>query len=400
MLIRIAIPLLILFVGGLLAWRISIPEPPPEMEHVEPQRLKTEVIELHATDYQVELDSQGVVRAHHETPLTPTISGTIITIHPNFEDGAFFKQGEVLAELDPADYTASVEGARSRLAQAEAALAQEEARAKQARLNWDDLGYQEEPSDLVLRKPQLKQARANVDAAKAELDQAERNLERTKIRAPFDGRVRRRLVGLGQAVGASTDLGTLFATDFAEVRLPLTPEQLDFIDLPAHEDDPSVPVTLVDALGTGRGEPASWPGRIVRTEGSLDPASRELFVIARVDDPFGLSSDHPPLRLAQPVRALIKGHVLKQVYVVPRNSLRGVNIIYLVDQEDPSIIRHEIDPVWSTADELVVPEGLEEGQWLAVTRLPYAPDGAPVEILDSPPAEPGSLTSGEGTTGS
>lgn len=385
MFIRILIPCLILLIGGVAAWRISIPEPPPEMEHTPTQKLKTEILELKSTTYQVVLDSQGVVRAHHETPLTPTVPGTIITIHPSFEDGAFFKKGDVLAELDPADFNATLEGARSRLAQAEAALAQEEARARQARLNWEDLGYNEEPSDLVLRKPQLKQVRANVDAATADLDQAQRNLERTKIRAPFDGRVRSRLVGLGQAVGASTDLGTLFATDFAEIRLPLTPEQMAFIDLPAHDGDPAVPVVLTDALGATLEdeEPTTWPAQIVRTEGTLDSASRELFVIARVDDPFGLHSDHPPLRIGQPVRAAISGDVLDDVFVLPRYSLRGVNRIYLVDQEKLEIIRHEISPVWSTAEELVIREGLENGQWLATTRLPYAPNGAPVQVMES-----------------
>ncbi|MBB5350085.1 RND family efflux transporter MFP subunit [Haloferula luteola] len=384
MLTRIIIPILVLCAGAFFAWRLSIPEAPPEIEHVEPQKLKTEIVELESVDFPVLLDSQGVVRAHHETPLTPTISGTIVAIHSPFEDGAFFKKGDILAELDPADYTAALESARSRLAQAEAALAQEDARARQARLNWEDLGYEEAPSDLVLRVPQLKEARANVDAAKATLDQASRDLDRTKIRAPFDGRVRQRLVGLGQAVGASTELGTVFATDFAEIRLPLTPAQLGFIDLPAHEGDPAVPVTLVDALGeTTREAPTTWSARIVRTEGTLDPSSRELFVIARIDDPFGLHSDHPPLRIAQPVRASIVGHTLHNVFVIPRNSLRGVNVIYLVDPVESAIVRQEIDPIWSTATQLVVDQGLENGQWLAITRLPYAPNGAPVQILDS-----------------
>jgi RND family efflux transporter MFP subunit len=385
MLLRILIPVAILLIGGLAAWRIARPVDAPALEHVEPQKLRTAVIELRRTDYPILLESQGVVRAHHETTLTPTVSGTISVIHANFEDGAFFSAGDILAELDPADFNAALESARSSLARAEAALAQEEARAKQARLNWEDLGYNEDPSELVLRVPQLKEARANVDAAKAQLDQAGRNLERTKVRAPFDGRVRTRMIGLGQAVGASTPLGEVFATDFAEIRLPLTPEQLAFVDLPAHAGDPELPATLTDALGTPReGEPATWSAKIVRTEGTLDAASRELFVIARVDDPFGLRSEHPPLRIGQPVRATITGHVLKDVFILPRKALRGVNSIYLVDRDALEIIRASVDPVWSTAEVLVVREGLENGQWLATTRLPYAPNGAPVQIIDDP----------------
>lgn len=382
MLLRLLIPVIILAIGGLVAWRAGIPVEGPKPEPVPAQVLKTEVLELQKTHYQVILESQGTVRAHHSTTLTPLVAGTLVKIHEGFEDGAFFKKDEILAELDPSDFKASVASAESQLAKAQAALAQEDARAKQARLNWQDLGYEEEPSELVLRIPQLKEAKANVDSAVAALDQATRNLERTKIRAPFDGRVRDRKVGLGQAVGGSTPLGEVFTTDLAEIRLPLAPRQLEFVQLPSHPGDPAVEVTLTDALGGS--DSTRWNASIVRTEGSLDESSRELFAIARIEDPFGLQSGKPPLRIGQPVRASIQARLLDQVFVVPRHTLRGVNRVYLVDREKPTIRRTEIQPIWSTTDELVIRDGLKEGEWLATTRLPYAPDGAPVQVIDRP----------------
>ncbi len=380
MLLRLLIPVIILALGALAAWRLAVPVEAPKPQPAPPQVLKTEVLELQRTDFAVLLDSQGSVRAHYTTTITPQVAGNIIKIHDGFEDGAFFAKNDVLAELDPADFQVAVSAAESRLARAEAVLIQEEARAKQARLNWVDLGYDEEPSELVLRIPQLKEAKATVDAAKADLEQAMRNLERTKIRAPFDGRVQTRTVGLGQAVGGSTPLGEVFATDFAEIRLPLSPRQLDFITLPSQAGDPEVPVTLTDALGSSKSE--QWQARIVRTEGAIDASSRELFAIARIDDPFGLVSGKPPLRIGQPVRASIRGNVLEQVFVLPRQALRGVNRIYLVARDTPAIQRTEIEPIWTTADVLVVRDGLEAGQWLSTTRLPYAPDGAPVEVVE------------------
>lgn len=388
MILRIFIPLAILGVGALVGLWLSEKNEPPTPSQAPPRRLKTGVVELHRTDFPVILKSQGLVRSHHETPLTAAVAGTIHVIHPGFEDGAFFRKDEVLAELEPADFQAAVESAESVLARTEASLAQEEARARQARLNWEDLGYDDEPSDLVLRVPQLKEARANVDAALAALDQARRDLARTKIRAPFDGRVRDRLVGLGQAVGPSTPLGNVFATDYAEVRLPLTPEQLRFIDLPSRPGDAPVPVDLIDALGNLNDEhgDAHWPARIVRTEGALDETSRELFAIARIDDPFGLNHpDRAPLRIGQPVRAAIEGQVLNEVFVLPRVALRGVNRVYLVDREELVIKRTMVEPVWTTESELVVRDGLEDGQWLSVTRMPYAPEGAPVELIEEQP---------------
>lgn len=383
MIVRILIPILILALGyGGWRW-LGVPVEEPAPVRQPPQKLKTERLELAKVDFPVVLDSQGTVRAHHTTTLSPLVGGTLVKIHPAFEDGAFFKEGEVLAELDPADLRAALVTAESRLAQAEAALAQEEARGKQARLNWEDIGYEGEPSPLVLRVPQMKEAQANVSAARANLDQATRNLERASIRAPFDGRVKTRMVGLGQAVSPTTALGEIFATDFAEVRLPLSPAQLSFVKLPSRDEDTPVEVTLVDALGDPDDPNVpSWKAHIVRSEGALDESSRELFAIARIDDPFGLESGNPELRIGQPVRAAVRGVVLKEVFVIPRTALRGVNRIYMIEREGVTIQRAEIAPVFSTADVLVVREGLEAGQWIATSRLPYAPNGAPVEIVE------------------
>ena len=158
MLVRILIPIFIL-AAGFGAWKwLGTPVEPPKPVHHPPQKLKTERLELHPTDFPVILETQGTVRAHHTTTITAQVAGVIQTIDPRFEDGAFFKEGEILAELDPADLEAQRTAADSRLARAEAALAQEEAKAKQAKLNWEDIGYEEEPTPLVLRIPPARAA--------------------------------------------------------------------------------------------------------------------------------------------------------------------------------------------------------------------------------------------------
>jgi RND family efflux transporter MFP subunit len=379
---RIFVPVFILAIGvGAWMW-LGQPVAEPKSERHPPQNLETGKIELRRTRFPVVLETQGTVRAHHMTTLTAQVSGTVKSVSACFEDGAFFEQGDILLELDPSDLATLLVASESRLARAEAALAQEEARAKQARLNWEDIGYKEEPSPLVLRVPQLKEANANVTAARADVEQAQRNLERSKIRAPFAGRVKSRMVGLGQAVGGTTPLGEIFATDYAEIRLPLSATQLAYARLPNREDDAPVAVTLTDALSAAA-TPRTWAAKIIRTEGALDDSSRELFTIARIDDPFGLISGNPELRIGQPVRAAVEGLVLDDVFVLPRSALRGVNRVYLIDREKLVIQRTEIDPVWSTADTLIVRDGLENGDWLAISRLPYAPNGAPVEIIEA-----------------
>lgn len=387
-LLRALIPVLVLAIGfGLWKW-LGIPIELPKPGQRTPQILKTEKSVLHPVSYRIFIDSQGAVRAQEETTITPLVAGTVMVIQPAFEDGAFFKKGDILIELDPADLQTAVYASESRLARAEAALIQEQARAKQALLNWQDIGYDEDPSPLVLRVPQLREAEANVNAAKADLEQAQRNLDRAEVRAPFDGRVKARMVGVGQAVGATTPLGEIFGSTTAEIRLPLAPSQLPFVKLPEKEGDAAVEVILTDALAV----PAQllnhkWIAHIVRTEGTLDPTSRELFAIARIEDPFSLGSDLPQLRIGQPLRAKIEGITLEDVFVIPRTAMRDINRIFLIDKDGPKINKTDITPFWSNSEDVIVKNGLKSGDWLATSRLPYAPDDAPVQIIDPSPAD-------------
>jgi RND family efflux transporter MFP subunit len=376
--LRFLIPLLLIAVGyggmKILGTKVEETAPPRSFERELP---KADVIELRRSSFAASIDSQGVVRAHNSTPLTSRVSGRVQLINPRFEDGGFFKKGDILLELDPSDFEASLASAEARLARATAAHAQEVARAQQALLDWQDLGYTEPPSDLVLRKPQLKEAEANVKSGQADLLQAQRDLERARVLAPYDGCVLKRNVGPGQSITPGTPLGEIFSTDFAEVRLPLAAGDYPFVNLPGESNKESVPVVLSDALSTENGH--QWQARIVRSEGVLDETSRELFVIARIDDPYGIVSDGPRLRVGQPVRAHIEGKVLDNVYVLPRKSLRSPTEVLLVNPEDDTIQRTNIDPIWSDVDEVVVRHDLPAGWLLVTSRLPYAANGAKVE---------------------
>jgi len=382
MILRALLPLGVL-VSGWVGYSILSVEPEEaKRPEAEPRMIETRVVELHVQDFPTTIRTRGVVRAHNEVILTPQVSGKIIRILPGFEDGAFFAEGDVLAELDPQDFETAVIVAEAQLARAISAHAQEETRAKQARLNWEDLGYDEEPTELVLRLPQLREAKANVDSATALLEQAKRNLERTKVRAPFHGRVRRRTVGLGQSVGPGTPLGSVFAIEFAEVRLPIASRDMAFLTLPEEPEDPPVNVQLRDALNH---DETFWTAKIIRTEGTLDESSLELFAIARVLDPFGRESGRPPLRIGQPVVASIPGRVLKNVIVVPRMAVRQLDRIILLDPNELTIESRRIEIIWSDEEHVVVRDPtIADGSLLATTHLIYAPEGSKVEILPDP----------------
>ena len=389
-LIRIILPIAVLAVGYFSFHQLSDEKEMPPPRIGERRLIEAQANLLQRENYQVVLQSQGLVQPHNKTSLTPRVGGRVREISPNFESGSFFKKGETLLVLDPTDFQTAKTAALARLARAEASLVQEDARAKQALLDWNDLGYTEPPTDLVLRKPQLKEAKANVKAAQADLDDAIRDLDRTEVIAPYAGRVRQRLVGLGQSVSSGTVLGEIFSTDFAEVRLSLSAKELIHVKLPDNPEDPPVDVTLVDALTEGSEQ--TWEGEIVRTEGILDAKSRKLFVIARVNDPFGLEgsqnkSNNEPLRIGQPVRAILEGATIPDVFVIPRKTLYRPNEILTIHPTEFTLKRQKITPIWTDPENLVVSKNLIEGWHLVTNRLTAAPEGAKVEIVE-PEEEP------------
>ncbi len=392
-LIRLLLPIVVLATGYLGYRLLSEKEEKKSPRRPISRVIEAEALLLQKTDYRVTLLSQGIVQPHNQTSLTPRVSGRVIKISPNFESGSFFNRGDVLLELDTTDFLSALTGAEARLARAEAALAQEDIRGKQALLDWNDLKFgtesdgPAEPTDLVLRKPQLKEAKANVKAANAELSEAKRDLERTKVLAPYAGRVKERMVGLGQSVSSGTTLGDIFSTDFAEVRLSLSGRELVHVTLPNNPDDPPLPITLVDALTDASNQ--SWEGMVVRTEGNLDEKSRKLFVIARVNDPFGLKTEtEGPLRIGQPVRAILDGSIIPDVFVIPRKTLRRPNEILLINPEDSTLKRQKITPIWTDEENLIVREDLIEGWHIVTNRLDAAPNGAKVKIIEPKEQEP------------
>ena len=407
LLLRILAPLALLGLGIFGYSKLSIAVPEEAQPRRERKPVETRVLELKREDYRVKIPSQGNIRAHGLVNLTSEVPGKVQAIHPPFEEGAFFSKGDILLEINPIDLRVALISAQAQVAAAQLNLEKEEALAEQARLDWKDLGYEDEPSALVRREPQLKAARQSLLLAEAQEESALRNLERTKVTAPFDGRVLRRTVGVGQSIGPSTALAEIFATDYSEVRLPVSTLNLRDLTLPEDASDPPLAVTLRDGLDDQSS--TEWSARILRTEGALDSSTLELFAIARIEDPFGLQSEHPPLRVGQPVIAAIPGKTLKDVFVIPREAVSQLSRIRIVDPATLKLGSSYIRPLHSDDDSIIFRDPLlENGTLLALTRLVYAPDGGGVIIIpeendelpaDSVPGEVTSVNRDQGTTG-
>ena len=349
------------------------PSPPPEE-----QTIRTEVVEVRVQDYPVFVTVHGVVQPHDQVDLSPQVAGEIVHISPSFEAGAYFAKGDVLIELDSKNYEIELAIAKAEHLRAKSSL-------KLASLNEER--YLKQVESNAISQAEVERAAATREQAEATLastlarqQRAELDLKRTKIVAPFDGRVRRRNVGLGQMVGPDASLGGVFAVDFAEVRLPIGSRELQFLDLPEFEDDPPIDIQLTDSINDDSG--AVWNARIVRTEGELDEESRELFAIARIPDPFGRNSDHSPLRMGQPVTALISGTVLKGVVPLPRVAVRQLDRINLIDRETLTLIPKTIESIWSDEQNVIVRDpSINDRMLISTTHLVYAPNGAKVEIV-------------------
>ncbi len=381
-LVRILLPILFLGGGGAGFFLLSKKPAAPPVAKPEPKPVEAQVRELTREDYQIVVRSQGAIRAHSQVRLTAQVSGRVEKIYSAFEEGAFFKKGGILLELDPADFEVALAAAEAQLAQAELNHAQEETRATQARLNWEDLGYEEEPNALVLRQPQLNQAKKQLALAKAQVESAQRNLERSKVRAPFDGRVLTRSTGIGETIGPATPLGVVFSTDYSEVRLPIPTRVLAHLSLPQKLSDPPLEIRLEDNLDEASG--FAWPAKILRTEGALNANTLELFAIARIKDPFGIRSEREPLHVGQPVVADIPGQILKDVFVIPREAVSELNRIRLADASELVLQSAVIDPVWADEENFIVRDAaIPDGALLVLTRLVHAPDGGKMVIVDA-----------------
>lgn len=359
---------------------------PPEMQRAAPNleaKLSVEVLDLEEANYTVKLQSYGTVRPRTESQLVAQVGGQIVEVNAQFRNGGFFEKGDLLARIDDRDYLAEVNIATAALISAKQTLAEEQARAAQALQDWQRLGNKADAPDLVLRKPQLKAAEAQVISAESSLEKARLNLERTRIIAPFAGRILTKQVDVGEVVSANSGLADIYAIDYVEIRLPIKNQDLKYIRLPeryrfaSKPDEDPVQVVIQSSLIDGR----SWEGQVVRTEGAIDGASRQLHVIAQIDDPYGLAAKGTqPLKIGEYVTAEIQGIRQESALVIPNRSIYQGSYVYLV--YDGVLQRREIDIAWQNDHEAIVSSGLTVGDQLVLTPLGQVTSGVPVSIRE------------------
>jgi RND family efflux transporter MFP subunit len=340
----------------------------PPKKPVENLAMLVEVVELEPVDTRFPVRSQGPVRPRTETVLSAEISGAIVEISPKFVAGGVFEPNEMLMRIDATDYTAAV-------TQAEALLRQRQIEYEGAK-KLKNQGYRAES--------EFASAAAALATAEADLVRAKRNLERTFIRLPYAGMVRSKEADLGQFVNPGTRLGVTFATDYAEVRLPLTDRDLAFVDLPYAAEITATgeshgPGVVLSA--NQRGRLVEWPAQIVRSEGVIDESSRVTYAVARIDDPYALRSDHAPLPMGTFVTASVEGVAMQGLLRVPRHALHGSDQLLFVDSENRLRIR-SVNIVRADSEYAFISGGAEAGERVILTALESPINGMPVRTAD------------------
>ncbi len=367
-------PLLIIVVAFALAVVMVYSKPQAKQKILEPQPLLVDVLQVEPSALQVSLQSYGQVLPRTQSTLTSEVSGIVVSVSADFVVGGFFKRGDILLEIDNRRYMVALKRSEAEVARAKSLLAQERGQAHVAKQQWQQRVNKEVDAtarDLALRLPQLQEAMANLESAEANLQQAKDDLENTVIRAPYDGLLRQKLADIGGFVNQGTALAQLYAVDYAEVRLPIPEYQLSYLslssDLGRMNDTSAVFLTNREAA-----EQLPWPATLVRTEGVLDSRSRVLHVVARVEDPYGLSSGsdtaRPILRMGSFVEAEIVGKNIDNLIAIPAYVLRPGNLLWVVDK-DNRLRERRVDVLRLSDEQRYVYSGLQAGERICLTAL-------------------------------
>ncbi len=372
---KILLGIAILAVAGGAVFLLWLNKPKAEVAGLEKVLPAVEVLEVKSADRTMEVASQGVVEARKTTQVASEVAGRVVFVSNKFDKGGEFKEGELVIKLDAADYEAAVAQAKASLAEVKLALETEEARAEQAKRDWDNLGRAGAAKDLTLRKPQLVSARARVEASEATLKKAQRDLAKTEIKAPFAGRIRKIKTELGAYLMPSSPVVEYYTTEPYELRMPVSLDELQFVkNVKAGGCGASVKIVTVAG-----GELFTWKGEVVRNESEVERQSRSVYLVALMEG----ASEEVGVRL-QPglfVQAHIEGGVLKGGFQVPMKAFQDLDHILVVDENNRIEIRR-VKVVRREGDMAIISEGLKQGERICLTSLTDVIEGMEVRIVE------------------
>ncbi len=339
-----------------------------------------EVVQIKPGTHNVAVQAMGTVVPAREIVLESRVSGEIVALHPQFTVGGFLEKESEVLRIDPLDYELAVTLAQAKVKDSVSALKVTEEEAAAAVEEWRLL-YKENPEDvripsLVAKEPQLEAARAKLAGEQADLRKAKLDLARTRIRAPFNAIVRRKLVDIGSQVSSQEQLAELVGTDAYWIRASIPVDRLNWISIPRHSSETGSSVRIFH-----RNE-YEYTGTVIKLLGDLEQEGRMARILIEVKDPLGLKATGKtqlPLLIGEYVRTEIEGRQLDNVYRIPRAALRDNTRIWVASSDGTLKIR-DVDILWRDSQTVLFRDGLQPGDRLIVSELPTPVDGMPLQI--------------------
>ena len=382
---RWLLPLAVILFGLLAMMAIANTRKPPQQSTPEVPGALVNVEPVEMSSRTIIVRGDGTVNPRFETSLSPQVSGKVVWVHPDYVAGGSFSKGDILLKVDPTDFELVVEQAKAAVAQAEYQLEVTRANANIARREWESMQKSRaartgeaadstaEPDALVLQKPQLKQAEAAYASAQASLEMAQLNLDRTKLRAPFNSRIRSISAAPGQLVGPTAPVARLYSTDIVEIPVGIAVADLGWIQVPGSK--------ATVRLSTGQ-QSWTWEGVVDRTLGVVDEIGRLAQVVIRVEHPFTTTEpNQPELSIGSFVSVEIEGRQVENIYPVPRIALRDDNTVW-VAKDDNSLEIRPVSLTRLTPDEALINDGLSAGDRVVLTQISGAANGMKLRPLE------------------
>ena len=385
--IKAIITIAVLLAAVAAAAGIIMSRPMPEQLTVSEITSAIRAMTVVKESLRLKIRSEGTVTPKTQTNVIPEIKGRVTWISPNLVVGGYFQAGDLLVTIDAADYEARTGLAQAQLLRAEAEL--EHKRFELQRLQTlikDNLVSQ---SNLENAARAHKIAKANVIESKINLAQAERDLSRTKITAPFEGMVRSESIDIGQFVQQGAPIASIYASDAIEVRLPIVNAQLAYLDpanLQRGELDPAT-APMIRLTARYAGTSFVWRGQLARTEGEIDAQSRMITAVARVRQD-NQSPDVPPLQVGAFVAAEIEGQYLDDIVRLPRAALRPNSQVLIIDGDNRLRFR-AVNVLRLENDFVLIDSGLESGEVVNLSPIQTVVDGMRVSLTFEPTADRG-----------
>ena len=373
-------PLIIIILGVIISGLMITLRPVTSPDEVKFFHPFVKANNIPSESINIVIQSQGSIIPYTESQIFPEIIGPVIYVSSNLYEGSSFKKGDILAKIDSKDYELDIKSAESILAAAKTKLSFEKAESASAKEEWSKIG-KGKPSDLTLRIPQLQQAELEVEAAEANLERLRRNLDKTIIRAPYDGLVRKKNIDIGTVVSPGFLLASIYSTDYVEVKLPIPDEELEFLDIPLDGSEISFDnQSTVILNGSFGGNNISWNGTIVRMEAEIDPKSRMAVLIGRVSSPYDISKNKIPLRVGQFVEAQIIGKKFNQVFKLNRELIRDNNQIIIINTADTTLSFATVDIIRYVDDMAFINGGIDDKSLVCLTNLDVMYPGMKVQL--------------------